>query len=84
MSLLSENIFPGKHGKVFGTDAKFDDDLYEIERFLKSYNGIKKIELKKDKFPVEIKIFTSKVIKVNDLMKDYKKTGFHLIDKNPI
>lgn len=84
MSFLSEHIYPGRHGKVFGTNAKFDDDLYEIEKFLKSYKGISKVELKKDKFPVEIKINTSKVVKVEDLMKDFKKTGFHLIDKNPI
>jgi len=84
MSLLSENIFPGKHGKVFGTNAKFDDDLFEIKRFLNSYDGIERVEIDKDKFPVEIKVYTNKMIRVNDLMKDFKKTGFHLIDKNPI
>jgi hypothetical protein len=84
MSFLSENIFPGKHGKIFGTNAKYEDDLFEIEKFLRSYDGIKKIELKKDKFPVEIKIYSSKRIKVKNLMKDFKRTGFHLIDKNLI
>ncbi len=84
MSLLSENIFPGKHGKVFGTNARFDDDLFDIKNYLNSYTGIEKVEINKEKFPVEIKVFTNKSIKVNDLMKDFKKTGFHLIDKNPI
>jgi len=27
MSLLSENIIPGNHGKVFGTNAKDQKDL---------------------------------------------------------
>ncbi len=85
MSLLSENIFPGKHGKVFGTDAKFDDDLYEIKMFLQHREGIEKFEINKDKFPVEIKIYCNKIMKVKELMRDFnRKTGFHLIDKNPL
>jgi copper chaperone CopZ len=84
MSLLSDNIFPGKHGKVFRTNAKFEDDLYEIKKFLKDVDGIKEFEVKRDKFPVEIKIYTHKIVKVKDLVKKFKKTGFHLIDKNPI
>ena len=84
MSLLSENIFPGEHGKVFGTDAKYDDDLLDIHDFLLQYDGIEKVEFFKDRFPVEIKIQVNKAIKVEDLKKAFKKTGFHLVDKNPI
>jgi hypothetical protein len=32
MSLLSENIIPGNHGKIFGTDAM--EDLIEIKTSL--------------------------------------------------
>jgi hypothetical protein len=31
MSLLSENIIPGNHGKTFGTDAMEENDLIEIK-----------------------------------------------------
>jgi hypothetical protein len=34
MSLLSENIIPGNHGKIFGTDAMEENDLIEIKTSL--------------------------------------------------
>ena len=31
MSLLSENVIPGNHGKIFGTNAKTHQELVKIK-----------------------------------------------------
>lgn len=82
MSLLGTTILPGKHGKVFTTNAKHDDHLFEIHEFLSNYDGISQVEIDKKSFPVKIKVLTDKIVDVEQLKKDFKKTGFHLIDEN--
>jgi hypothetical protein len=39
MSLLSENIIPGNHGKIFGTDAMEENNLIEIKTDLINIRG---------------------------------------------
>jgi hypothetical protein len=43
MSLLSENIIPGNHGKIFGTDAMEENDLIEIKTSLLTLEGINEV-----------------------------------------
>ena len=45
MSLLSENIIPGNHGKVFGTNAKEQQTLEKIKSALELIDGIKDVIL---------------------------------------
>ena len=82
MSLLGNNILPGEHGKIFTTDAKHDDNLFDIHEFLINFDGIERVEIDKASFPVKIKIYTNKIVDVEELKKKFKSTGFHLVDEN--
>jgi len=81
MSLLSENIIPGNHGKVFGTNAKDQKDLEIIKNKVLSLKGIKDVKINSEIFPREFTIYASKLIKVEDIENLVKLTGFHAIPK---
>ena len=61
MSLLSENVIPGNHGKVFGTNAKEPRTLEKIKSALELIDGIKDVILHLDVYPKKLTIHTSKV-----------------------
>ncbi|XCF04759.1 heavy-metal-associated domain-containing protein [Tamlana crocina] len=82
MSLLSENVIPGNHGKIFGTDAKEMSDLLKIEKVLLQIDGIKDVILNKDVYPREFTIHTTKLIRVEQIENMVKKTGFHVVPKS--
>jgi hypothetical protein len=56
MSLLSENIIPGNHGKIFGTDAMEENDLIEIKTSLLTLEGINEVILNTEIFLREFTI----------------------------
>ena len=41
MSLLTENIIPGNHGKIFGTDASTDEQMEHMKLRLQKIKGVK-------------------------------------------
>lgn len=45
MSLLSENVIPGNHGKVFGTNAKEPQTLEKIKSTLELIDGVKEVRI---------------------------------------
>ncbi len=79
MSLLSENVIPGKHGRVFGTDATKEADLLEIKSKLLEIEGITDVQLNFAIFPRKLTIFTDKMIPVRDIEHKVKTIGFHAI-----
>ncbi|UKM66417.1 heavy-metal-associated domain-containing protein [Flavobacteriaceae bacterium GSB9] len=83
MSLLSENVIPGHHGKIFETDATKDDSdkLETIKKFILKIPGVKKVFIDTQKFPVQIAVYTSAMVKVDDIENAVKKTGHHAIPK---
>ena len=81
MSLLSENVIPGNHGRIFGTNAKEDSDLFEIKTYLLKLDGVKNVELNLEVFPREFTIYTTKMILVSDIENRVKSVGFHAIPK---
>jgi hypothetical protein len=77
MSLLSENIIPGNHGKIFGTDAMEENDLIEIKTSLLT-EGINEVILNTEIFP-EFTIYGP-----DCFIRGYSKVksvGFHAIPK---
>jgi hypothetical protein len=84
MSLLTDNIIPGDHGKVFGTNATEDKDLTAIKNHLLKIDGIKDVVLNLDIFPREFTIFTNKVISISEVEKNVKSLGFHAIPKDTL
>jgi hypothetical protein len=81
MNLLSDNVIPGNHGKIFSTDAKSQEDLDKIFKVLKLINGVKDVILSAEKFPKEFTIHTSKMVEIKTIEDKVKRLGFHAIPK---
>ncbi len=81
MSLLSENIIPGNHGKVFGTNAMEEKDLIEIKASLLELEGINDVILNSEIFPREFTVHTNKIVSLEDIENKVKSVGFHAIPK---
>jgi len=81
MSLLSENLIPGNHGKIFGTNAKDNTDLERIKDRILSLKGIKDVVINSEVYPRELTIRTTKLVKIKDVEDIVLTTGFHIITK---
>ncbi|WP_055437141.1 hypothetical protein [Lacinutrix algicola] len=81
MSLLSENVIPGNHGKIFGTNAKENKDLEKIKNIVLSIEGIKDVIINSDVFPKEFTIHTTELVKVKEIEDVVISIGFHAIPK---
>ena len=84
MSLLTDNIIPGGHGKVFGTNANKEIELIEIKNNLLKVDGIIDVHINNAIFPKEFTVFTSKVISIEDVERAVKSIGYHAIPKELI
>jgi len=81
MSLLTTNIIPGNHGRVFGTNAKEDSDLKLIKKSILEINGIKDVVINNQIFPREITVYSIKIIDIHIIETKVKSVGFHVIPK---
>ena len=81
MSLLSENVIPGNHGKVFETDAKEHHDLLIIQKLILDIEGIKDVIIDENVFPKKITIHTNTIVSVHEIEEAVKRTGYHAIPK---
>lgn len=84
MSLLTDNIIPGEHGKVFGTNANEETELIEIKNSLLKVDGITEVDINNSIFPKEFTVFTNKVISIENVERVVKSIGFHAIPKELI
>jgi len=82
MSLLSENVIPGNHGKVFGTNAKEPQTLEKIKSTLELIDGVKDVIIHLDVYPRELTVHTSKIVSVKEIEDAVKAIGFHAIPKH--
>lgn len=82
MSLLSENVIPGNHGKTFGTNAMSHQDLVKIKESISHIDGIKDIIIEEDKFPRDFIIHTNAIVSVKEIQDAVIKVGFHAIPKS--
>jgi copper chaperone CopZ len=82
MSLLSENVIPGNHGKIFATNAKELKDLNNIKSQILTIDGVKEVTINMALFPREFTVYTTKLIKVDTVEDKVNRTGFHAIPKD--
>jgi hypothetical protein len=82
MSLLSDNIIPGNHGKVFGTNATAREDMKRIKEAVLKVSGIKDVIIYEDIFPREFKVHTSSKVAVKDVEAAINRIGFHAVPKS--
>ncbi len=81
MSLLTENVIPGNHGRIFGTNATTDKDIERIKAAIEKVDGVKDVVLVKEVFPRELIVHTTKLVSVAAIENEVKKTGLHCIPK---
>ena len=81
MSLLSENIIPGNHGKIFGANAKDKSDLEKIKTKILSLKGVKDVLINSEVYLREFTVHTTGLVKVADIEAKVQLTGFHAIPK---
>lgn len=82
MSILTDNVIPGNHGGIFGTNAIEEIDLIEIKSSLLELDGIKDVLLNTEIFPREFTVHTSKIVSIGDIENKVKSVGFHAIPKD--
>lgn len=82
MNILTDTVIPGKHGKIFATNAIEDLDLLEIKTSLMEYDGINDVIINTHIFPREFTVHTSKMIPISDIENRVKQIGFHAIPKS--
>ena len=81
MDLLSENIIPGNHGKIFGTNAADDDEMEKVKLWLEKIDGVKNITIIKGVYPREFIVYTSKLLSIDTIEDAVKKLDLHAIPK---
>lgn len=82
MSLFSENVIPGDHGKVFATNAGNQKQLNTIKKLVLKVSGIKDVILNGKVFPKEFTVHTEALVKISDIQKPLKKVHLHAIPKS--
>ncbi|MCW2118769.1 heavy-metal-associated domain-containing protein [Flavobacterium sp. 7A] len=84
MSLLSNNIIPGNHGRIFGTNATEPADLKIIKKSILTLVGIKDVVINNHTFPREITVYSTKIITIEQVESKVKSVGFHAIPKESL
>ena len=82
MGLISENVIPGNHGKVFTTNAKNKEELEHIKKLILEVDGVKDVVIEDDVYPKEFIVYTSSLVSVIDVENAVKRTGLHAIPKS--
>jgi hypothetical protein len=82
MSLLSDNVIPSDHGKVFGTNAESDADLEKIKKAILRVEGVKDVMIDEEIFPREFTIHTHKIVEVKAIEDAVISVGFHITPKH--
>lgn len=82
MSVLTNNVIPGNHGKIFGTNAMEDADLIKIKASLLELDGIEDVFLNTEIFPRELTVHTNKMVSIADIENRVRSVGFHAIPKD--
>lgn len=80
-SLLTENIIPGKNGKIFGTNADKPKDLLKIKEAILNIPGVRDVDMNEEVFPKEFTVYTTSMVKIEEVEKEVKHIGFHAIPK---
>lgn len=81
MNIISENVIPGDHGKIFETNAESQSDLEQIKKAVIRIEGVKDILLNNEIYPREITVLTSAFVDVEAVAQAAHEEGFHVLPK---
>ena len=81
MSVITENIIPGNHGRIFGTNASSTEEMEKIKSFLSKVDGVKDVVIVEGVFPREFIVHTTKLLSVVTIEDAVKRLDLHAIPK---
>ena len=81
MTIVSENIIPGEHGKTFGTNANSSSEIQSVKNAILEVDHVKEVHIKDNVFPVEVTVFTTEMVSIKDVQEAVISVGFHVIPK---
>lgn len=81
MSLISENVIPGDHGKIFETNAENQSDLDQIKKAVLRIEGVSEVLLNHETYPREITVLTTSFVSVAEVAQAADDEGFHVLPK---
>ena len=84
MSLFSDNVIPGNHGRVFESNAKEIKDLERIKDKVLELDGIKDVLINFEQFPKGFTVYTTKLVRVEEIEQKVISAGFHAIPKEAL
>ena len=82
MSIISENVIPGTHGKVFETNAIELTELELVKSSILKIQGIESVSVNSNTFPAELTVCSSKLVTIKAIEDAVIKVGFHVILKS--
>ena len=68
MTVITENVIPGNHGRIFTTNASNDSEMEDIKVVIEKIEGVKDVVLIKEVYPKEFIVHTTKLIN-NDIIE---------------
>lgn len=78
MSLLTENVIPGNHGRIFTTNASTDILMDKIRTGLERVDGVEKVIPIEEVSPREFIVRTSKLVTVQTIENAVQRMGLNL------
>ncbi len=81
MNVLTENVIPGNHGRIFGTNASSDEEMDKIKSFLTKVDGVKDVVIVEGVFPREFIVHTTKLLSVVIIEDVVNRLQLHTIPK---
>lgn len=81
MSLISENVIPGNHGKVFGTNATTPLEVDQIIQTVSKIKGVKDVIIDEEAFPKEFTVHSNSLVHVTDIQDALRPYKLHALPK---
>lgn len=81
MTLISENVIPGDHGKIFETNAENQGELEQIKKAILRIEGVKDVVPNNEIYPREITVLTSDFVNISEVAQAAHEAGFHVLPR---
>ena len=81
MNLISENVIPGDHGKIFETNAENQSDLEQIKKAILRIEGVSEVLLNNEVYPREITVLTTAFVEITEVEQAADEEGFHVLPR---
>ncbi|WP_310991285.1 heavy-metal-associated domain-containing protein [Aequorivita marina] len=81
MNIISENVIPGDHGKVFETNAENQRELETLKKAILKIEGVKDVLLNNDTYPREITVLTKDFVNVSEVEQAASSVDLHVLPR---